>query len=157
MIIRNATSDDGPAACEVMRRSIAELCVADHRNDPTILGKWLSNKTPEIFRSWIRPGNSLMVAVEHKRILAVGCVTDSGAITLNYVSPDARFRGIGTTLLKALERRAIELGNSKLRLESTETARQFYLARGYVEQGAAGNKFGTVSGYPMSKIIRVGD
>lgn len=157
MRIRNATPVDGPAACEVMRCSIAELCVADHRNDPTILGRWLSNKTPEIFRSWIGPGNSLMVAVEHERILAVGCITDSGVITLNYMSPDARFRGISTTLLNALERRAIEIGNSKLQLESTETARQFYLARGYVEHGPAANQFGTISGYPMSKIIRIGD
>src|SRR5712675_303707 len=123
MRVRNATSEDGPAACEVMRRSIAELCVADHRNDPAILGRWLSNKTPEIFCSWVRRDNSLMVAVEHERILAVGWVTNIGEITLNYVSPDARFRGVSTHLLEALERRAIELGNNRFQLESTETAR----------------------------------
>jgi GNAT superfamily N-acetyltransferase len=154
MRVRNATSDDGPAACEVMRRSIAELCVADHRNDPAILARWLSNKTPEIFCEWIRRGNSLMVAVKHERILAVGCVTDAGEITLNYVSPDARFRGVSKGLLEALERRAIELGNNRFQLESTETARRFYLARGYIERGPAGRKFGTSSGYPMSKIVR---
>jgi GNAT superfamily N-acetyltransferase len=98
-----------------------------------------------------------MVAVAHECILAVGCVTNSGEITLNYVSPDVRFRGISTTLLDVLERRAIELGNSKLQLESTETARRFYLARGYIEQGLAGGKFGTSSGYPMSKIVRISD
>jgi hypothetical protein len=146
MRVRNATSDDGPAACEVMRRSIAELCVADHRNDPAILARWLSNKTPEIFCEWIRRGNSLMVAVKHERILAVGCVTDAGEITLNYVSPKS--------LLEALERRAIELGNNRFQLESTETARRFYLARGYIERGPAGRKFGASSGYPMSKIVR---
>lgn len=153
MEIRNATPDDGPAACDIMRRSIAELCVADHRNDPAILGRWLSNKTPEVFRSWIKPGNSLMVAVEDDSIVAVGCVTDGGEITLNYVSPDARFRGISMTLLDRLEERAIELGNKECHLESTETARRFYLARGYIERGPAGGKFGTASGYPMSKII----
>jgi hypothetical protein len=31
-----------------MPRSIAELCVLDHRNDPAILARWLANKTPEI-------------------------------------------------------------------------------------------------------------
>jgi len=153
MEIRNARADDGPAACDVMRRSIAELCVADHRNDATILGRWLSNKTSEIFRSWIRPGNSLMVAVEDENILGVGCVTDNGEITLNYVLPDARFRGVSTALLEALERRAIELGNKGCHLESTETARRFYLARGYAEEGPAGGKFGTTSGYPMSKFL----
>jgi hypothetical protein len=75
--IRTATPEDAPAACEVMRRSIAELCVPDHRNDEAILQRWLSNKTPEVFVSWIRqPDNSLLVAVEDGNILAVGAVTD---------------------------------------------------------------------------------
>ena len=78
MNVRDATPEDGPAACEVMRQSIAELCVADHRNEPIVLGRWLSNKTPEIFRSWIRPDNSLLVAVENDDILAVDYITDEG-------------------------------------------------------------------------------
>jgi hypothetical protein len=94
MIIRDATEEDALAACAVMRRSIAELCVADHRNDPAILERWLSNKTPEIFRSWIGPCNSLLVAVEGSAILAVGRITDAGEITLNCVFSGARFRGV---------------------------------------------------------------
>ena len=35
--IRDATPDDAEAACDVLRRSISELCVADHGNDPAIL------------------------------------------------------------------------------------------------------------------------
>jgi GNAT superfamily N-acetyltransferase len=106
MKIRDAVPEDATVACEVMRRSIAELCVADHRNDPTILERWLGNTSPEIFKSWIRPGNALLVAIEDERILAVGCVTDAGEITLNYVSPDARFRGVSEVLLASLEQRA---------------------------------------------------
>ena len=49
--IRHAVAEDPPAACEVLRRSIAELFVADHGNDPEILGRWLANKTPEIVAS----------------------------------------------------------------------------------------------------------
>ncbi len=155
MNIRDATPDDAPAACEVMRRSITELCVADHRNDTAILVRWLSNKTPQIFRSWINPVNSLRLAVEGDRILAVGCVTADGEITLNYVSPDARFCGASSALLTDLEKRAIEQDNAVCTLESTETARRFYLARGYAEEGPAGRKFGTISGYPMSKHIKL--
>src|ERR1700680_3966189 len=55
MKIRDAVPEDAAAACQAMRRSIAELCAADHRNDPVILERWLSNRTPEIFKSWIRP------------------------------------------------------------------------------------------------------
>lgn len=63
--VRDAVREDAPAACEVIRRSISELCEADHRNDPEILRRWLANKTPEIVASWIvQPGNSVLVAVE---------------------------------------------------------------------------------------------
>ena len=42
--------------------------------------------------SWLnQPDNSMLVAVEDGRVLAVGSVTDAGKINLNYVSPDARF------------------------------------------------------------------
>lgn len=153
MRIRDAVPEDAPVACEVMRRSITQLCVADHGNDPEILERWLDNKTPEIFRSWIRPGNSLLVAVEDDSILAVGCVSNSGEITLNYVSPDARFRGVSKALLRALEARAIEHGNERCTLRSTETARCFYLARGFAQDGPADGKFGMSSGYPMSKRL----
>jgi GNAT superfamily N-acetyltransferase len=154
MRIRDAVPDDASTACEVMRRSITELCASDRGNDPDILGRWLSNKTPEIFRSWIRPGNSVLVAADNDRVLAVGCITDDGEITLNYVSPDARFCGVSTTLLAELERRAIERGNTLCRLESTETAHRFYRDRGYSEEGPAGRKFGTSSGYPMSERLK---
>jgi hypothetical protein len=33
MKIRDAITEDAPAACQVLRRSISELCVADHEND----------------------------------------------------------------------------------------------------------------------------
>jgi hypothetical protein len=70
MNIRDAIAEDAPAACQVLRRSISELCVADHENDPTILAKWLLNKTPDIVASWMAlPDFSLLVAVEHGTIL----------------------------------------------------------------------------------------
>jgi GNAT superfamily N-acetyltransferase len=154
MEIRDAVAEDALAGCQVLRRSIVELCAADHRNDPAILGRWLGNKTPENFVSWVtQPDNSLLVAVEDGSILAVGSVTDAGRITLNYVSPDARFRGVSRALLGALEARAAARGNIRCTLSSTATARCFYLANGYVEDGPPGGEFGTSSGYPMSKPL----
>ena len=151
--IRDAVVEDAVAACDVLRRSILELCVDDHGNDPAILTRWLRNKTPEIVTSWIvRPDNSLLLAVEGNVILAVGSVTDAGEITLNYVSPDARFRGASRALLAALEDRAVARGNVRCALTSTETARTFYLANGYGIDGPADCKFGT-GGYPMSKRL----
>jgi GNAT superfamily N-acetyltransferase len=154
MEIRDAVLADALAACEVLRRSITELCVTDHRNDPAILERWLANKTPEIVPSWIaQPASSMLVAVEGGIIRAVGAVTDMGEITLNYVSPDARFRGVSRAMLGALEARAAERGNTRCTLISTETARRFYRAAGYVEDGPPQGKFGTAGSYPMSKPL----
>lgn len=154
MKIRDATRADATAACEVLRASISELCVADHHNDPIILGRWLANKTPENVALWVADrGASLLLAVENEFVLAVGAVRNDGEITMNYVSPAARFRGASSALLAALEARAKECGNSRCQLLSTETAHRFYLDRGYVATGAPQHKFGTSSSYPMMKMI----
>lgn len=151
MEIRDAVAEDAQAACDVLRRSIVELCIKDHHNDPAILTRWLSNKTPEIVASWIAlPHRSMLLALEDQSILAVGSVNDTGEITLNYVSPDARFRGVSRALLAALEVRAMARGNTQCHLHSTETAQSFYLANGYTIDGPPDQKFGT-GGYPMSK------
>jgi GNAT superfamily N-acetyltransferase len=148
--IRDAVVDDAVAAADVRVRSITELCTPDHHDDPAILAKWLSNKSPEIFKSWIaQPDNSVLVAVKDNTIVDVGSVTDRGDITLNYVLPAARFRGVSRALLAALERRAREKGNTRCTLRSTETARRFYRSAGYIEEGPAVAGLGT----PMSKHL----
>jgi GNAT superfamily N-acetyltransferase len=105
MEIRDAVPEDAPAASEVIRRSISELCHTDRLNDPVIFGRWLESGT----------------------ILAVGSVTDGGEITLNYVSSDARFRGVSRALLAALETRGRNEGTGdapysipKRRIASTD-------------------------------------
>jgi GNAT superfamily N-acetyltransferase len=154
MEIRDAVAGDAEAACAVLRRSIAELCGADHRNDPAILARWLDNKTPENLAAWIaRPDSSLLVAVDSGAIAAVGMATDAGEILLNYVLPDARFRGVSRALLAALEVRAAKRGARRCFLDSTATAHRFYCANGYVEDGAPSGKFSMSSGYRMTKEL----
>ncbi len=154
MQIRDAKPADAPAACSVMRRSIAEPCIADHHNDPEVLRRWLANKTPEIVGTWITDAkNSVKLVVEGDAVLAVGSVTQAGEIQLNYVSPEARFRGVSRALMQALEGRARECGVTICRLASTETAHRFYHAIGYADDSGPDGKFGAAGGYPMSKRL----
>ncbi len=154
MEIRDARQDDAAEACAVMRRSITELCAADHGHDPVLLSAWLANKTPENVAAWMRrPDASYLVAVEDGAIAAVGAVTDAGEILVNCVAPEARFRGASAALLAALERRAVERGAARCTLISTEAARRFYRARGYADVGPPTRKFGMDSGYPMAKSL----
>ena len=153
MTIRPALPADADRICAVVRASIVELCHADHHGDPEILRLWLANKTPENVLRWLAsPDNTNLVAVEGDTMLAAGCVTRAGEVVLNYVSPQARFRGVSSELLGALEEQARTAGNDRCRLDSTVTARRFYLARGYHGVGAPGEIFGLVS-YPMAKAL----
>jgi GNAT superfamily N-acetyltransferase len=154
VIIRDAAPADAQEACDVLRASISELCAADHDNDPEILKRWLANKTPASVTAWAKdPNGSLLVAVEDDAILAVGGVRNSGEITLNYVAPRARFRGVSSALLAALEARAAGHGAARVTLHSTETAHRFYWSRGYRDEGPPAGKFGTRGSYPMSKLL----
>lgn len=135
MLIRAARTEDAAAACQVLRRSITELCHADHGGDFAILEKWLANKTPEAVASWIAdPGNHVFVAVVADIIVGVSMINSRGQILLNYVSPDARFRGVSKALLGRLEATARMLGSAECSLTSTATAHRFYLEAGYLDQ-----------------------
>ena len=134
MRIRAARPADAEAACALLRASITFLCEADHRNDPALLEPWLANKTPAIVRTWITAhGQTILLAETGDRLLAVGGVEHAGEITLNYVAPEARFQGISTAMLGALEARLRRRGIAQIRLTSTATARRFYHSRGYHE------------------------
>jgi GNAT superfamily N-acetyltransferase len=153
MRIREASIDDAEEACLVLKRSIAELCLLDHHGDRTILDSWLANKTPHNIRRWIRESN-VFVATGDAQIVGVGAIDNSGEITLNYVSPDARFRGVSKALIARLEARALELGLSTVTLESTATARRFYISAGYRQAGPPGPSFfGESLCYPMEKQL----
>lgn len=130
--IREANAGDAEAACEVLRRSITELCQLDYEGVPGRLEQWLANKTPETVNNWIsQDGFTLLLAEEGSVIAGVAGLTDSGLILLNYVSPDWRFRGVSTALLAFMERQALQAGVEKAQLESSKTALLFYQSRGY--------------------------
>jgi GNAT superfamily N-acetyltransferase len=132
MDVRSARLEDADEMAEVLRRSITELCVADHQNDERVLAKWLANKTPTLVRLWISQSDQqVIVAVMEDRIAGVGAATKGGLVLLNYVSPEHRFMRVSTALLDALEAYIITQGAKESRLVSTHTARPFYLNRGY--------------------------
>lgn len=155
MRIRHATAEDAAAACEVLRRSITELCGSDHMDDPAVLGAWLANKTQRNVAAWIAdPGRCTLVAAgTDGAILGVGMANATGEIALNYVSPDARFRGISRALVGALEDWLRGLGRSRCRLVSTETACRFYTGLGYRPDGPAQPAFGVAASQPMAREL----
>lgn len=146
MKIRAAHAEDAMEISALLRRSIVELCQADHHDQPKLLADWLQNKTPENVARWIAHRKScLLVALAGDGIAAVGGITMEGEIILNYVLPEARFQGHGKALLRALEQWAVGKGLTRCALNSTATAHRFYRAAGYaddsIEEGNFGEKF----------------
>ena len=152
--LRRAIESDAEAACEVVRRSIIELCDADHHDDSATLAAWLRNKTSNFFKRVISAeSNSCVVAVLADKLCAFGHISHSGVIGLLYVAPDARFMGASTMMLEWLEGEARRLGVRVVTLESSLTARRFYEARGYAQVGEPKNGFGITKSWPMKKSI----
>ena len=148
--LRRAQATDAEEAAAVLRASISTLCVADHGNDPELLGHWLANKTPQTVGSWIRGPGRVVVAEGGGRIVGVGGVVPSGEITLNYVLPEARFRGVSKAVLGDLEAHLRSQGCTRGTLWSTWTACRFYREAGYVDAAAPHVKNGFKL-YPMVK------
>jgi hypothetical protein len=141
VMVRPARAEDAPAAVNILRRSIALLCIADHRRDPADLASRLANKTIANVHAWIESDrNYCVVAGLHGVICGFSAMTTSGLITLCYVDPATRFAGVSSAMLACLEREASRLGLGATRLTPTLTARRFYLSRGYVADGEAMEK-----------------
>ncbi|MDF2115878.1 GNAT family N-acetyltransferase [Roseiarcaceae bacterium H3SJ34-1] len=153
-MIRDATAADAQEICRLLRRSIAELCLPDHHGHTATLEGWLSNKTPANVGAWIAsPDMHVWVFMRGGAMAGVGMLSGAGEIMLNYVAPEARFSGISTALLAHMETYAAAHRLSSLRLTSTWTARDFYLARGYEPEKDEGDIFDADDGCELVKQI----
>jgi len=144
MRIRAARAADAEEGSTLLRRSIEDLCRADHGDDPARIAAWTANKTAAMWLAWLDQADiRLFVAVDERRILGVGMIRTDGHIMLNYVLPEARFQGVSKAMIARLEAEAMKLGSECCTLETSETARRFYQGVGYApapDGGAAMRK-----------------
>lgn len=139
----------------MVRRSITELCAADHRGDADTIAKWLSNKTVPNFVSWFANDDNFCVIAEASgRVSGVGLLHRSGEIRLFYLAPKAQLQGMGKAIHLALEEKGKAWGLRVLKLESTDLARRFYEKLGYRSAGAAKPRFGVLHSYPYEKTLQ---
>jgi GNAT superfamily N-acetyltransferase len=153
--VRQAGPRDAEAAAAVLRRSITELCALDHRGDADTLAKWLANKRPQNFLSWLANGDNFCVVAEADRqMVGVGLLHRSGEIRLCYLAPGAQRKGIGKAIYLALEEQARAWELRTLRLESTVSACQFYEALGFRSAGMPTPGFGISHCHPYEKQLQ---
>lgn len=152
-IIRRATRDDAAQACQVLIRSIREVCAKDYGYDEAILTPWCANKTVENVTAWIiSPEHYFPVAeVSPLGIVGVGLLSvAAGQIALCYLVPEVLHQGVGKRLLTAMEAQAKAAGHTQVTLTSSITARDFYLRNGYQPNGALTSS-SQITSFPMIK------
>ena len=151
--VRPAVEADIEAMSAVMTASVAELCGADHHDDPDNIAAWVSNRTPQgVAKMLANPRQSFFVAEREGEVAAVGAVNRDGVVIFNYVSPAHRFQGVSRALLKHLEEVLRDWGHAEGKLTSTITAHRFYLDAGWSDDGAPDTTGFAVS-YPMRKRL----
>ena len=150
--VRAAVRADSESAVEIVRRSIVELLVADHRNDAGTLEEWLANKTVGQFHAWLESRRHYcVVAEEAERVCAVGLIEDDGEIQLCHVLPGMQRRRLGSAVLQELEAQAKRWGLARVRLKSSGPAQAFYERHGYRRTGGPGKGFGITRPLPYAK------
>lgn len=154
LTVRVATEDDAESAVDVIRRSISELCTADHRDDPEALADWLANKTVPNFRRWqASPGQYTVVAEVDGTLCGVGMLSADGEVRLCYVHPRFTRRGAGGGLIRAMETHADGLGLTRLHLDATVSAMRFYEAMGFRESSPSTAVSDGSESHPYEKQI----
>jgi N-acetylglutamate synthase-like GNAT family acetyltransferase len=134
--IRQATPDDAPAACELLRRSIEEGCAADHERRAEILQPWLGNKTPHNVGTWFSStSNYAVVALDGQQLAGLALLTQAGKLALCYVMPGQWRNGIGSAMMRAVEAQARAWDVAKLHMHSPASASAFFERLGYVNAG----------------------
>ncbi|MGB3335713.1 MAG: GNAT family N-acetyltransferase, partial [Devosia sp.] len=127
--------------------SIRQLCGADHQQDEVAIAAWVGG--PDKFVRLLQRPEAVLVVAELDGALAGLAGFSGDSVTLNYVHPDFRFRGVSKALMREVEARLAAAGVAIGRLDSTHTALSFYRAIGWVETGVGSPD----RGIPMTKRL----
>ena len=153
--VREATAEDADAACTAVRRSIREVCGPDYGHEEPVMLDWLANKTPDNFRGWIEAPDAFSVVGVSKSgdVVGFGRISQAGWVQMCYIVPEALYQGYGKALLGAMEQQAVRWGLSTIGLNSSLTARAFYVRNGYRQTGEPKKMGSTLGDFPMAKEL----
>lgn len=135
--IQDANVSDSAQVCDVLRRSILEVCAPDYNNNQPVIDEWLSNKTEDNISTWIQSGSAFSVVCtdEGDIVAGFGLITREGEILLIYLAPEALHKGNGKLILQKMENFASLEGLTEIRTTSSITAKAFYERNGFIQDG----------------------
>jgi putative acetyltransferase len=128
-VIRRATEADTDGIAQTRAASIRGVCAKDY--SPEQIESWAGELPAESHLEFMGKSHYL-VAEDDDQLLGFGVADLEGAeILALYVHPEALGRGVGRSLLQAMEGASRDAGRDALQLLSTLTAVGFYERMGY--------------------------
>jgi putative acetyltransferase len=134
LLIRELRPEDARAFLEVHHAAVRGLASKDYSSE--VIEAWapmpITAQHVEAIQS--NPdGEYRLVAEIDGRLVGIGCVVvEKNELRACYVTPSASRRGVGSALLREIERAAREEGATYLEAESSLTAEPFYSNSGYL-------------------------
>ena len=152
--IRKACADDVAAAWEIRNASILSQCKGHY--PPESLAIWTNGEITEQFIQFVV--EQLYVATVNDAVVGTGMIDrNTGRLDAIHVRPDMMRQGIGGQVVSFLEDIGRAAGLTKLTLDSTLNAAEFYRSCGFV--GEAIGIYQSPRGIsldciPMTKVLR---
>jgi GNAT superfamily N-acetyltransferase len=128
--VRKARIDDAQAILDLRARTVRRINSRDY--SPAQIDAWIGNPRVEVTRSMIADGQYYVCVDREGNLLGFGGIKASRLFAL-YVSAEHQGEGIGSGLLKRMEKDAARKGFLEMETESTLTAETFYKRKGYQE------------------------
>ena len=152
--IRKACADDAAAAWEIRNASILSQCKGHY--PPESLAIWTKGDITEQFTEFVV--EQLYVATVNDAVVGTGMVDfNTGRLDAIMVRPDMMRQGIGKQMVLFLVAIGRAAGLTKLTLDSTLNAAEFYRSCGFVGEaiGLYHSPRGvTLDCIPMTKVLR---
>jgi putative acetyltransferase len=136
--VRAATSlrpllpGDAPRLAALFRESVETL--AEEFYDEDQRAAWAARAEDEAAFAAKLAQALTIVAVVEKEIAGFATLEKNETIEMLYIHPDFARQGVGATLLDALEKLAAARGATKLEVEASDAARDFFAKRGFEAQ-----------------------
>jgi putative acetyltransferase len=133
LTIREMRPDDARAFLEVHHAAIRGIAAKDY--PPTVIEAWAPLPLTEDAIKRVRENGKneiRLIAEVDGRIVGIGAlVVENAELRACYVTPEASRKGVGTALVREIERMARGQSLAYLELNSSVTAEPFYASLGY--------------------------
>ena len=148
--MRPLRADEGRLFLELHTRSVRGLAAAYY--PPEVLDAWTVPITEDQLRNFTRNADQevrIIAELEGEPAGLGALVVANSELRACYVVPEAAHKGVGTAIVREIERLALEHGLDHLHLLASLNAEPFYATLGYQSEGRTEL---TLRGQPMTAV-----